>query len=348
MQSNPIPVRASATSPQRATIRAARCRFALLVLALLVVCAQGTAALANDRSSGFLAFFPPASHLHWDGFARIINHSGTSGRAYIRGLDDAGNEHGPVELSLKAHASAHFNSADLEEGNPEKGLSGGLGDGKGDWRLQFESVLDIELLSYVRTRDGFVTAIHELVPVEGMRHHVRFFNPGSNRGQVSRLRLINPAGDRVEVIIEGRDDEGNDAPGGTVRLTLGSMEARTLTAQDLESGGDELVGNLGDGSGKWQLFVSADAPLHVMSLLQSPTGHLANLSGSGRRLENRLSRADRSIVKYLTKPVEQDKSPGLLAAIVETDGVRAVAAAGVRRQGSPEVFTVHDLRVGYG
>ena len=330
------------TCPKRATIRAARCGFAVLVLALVVLCAQGTAALANDRASGFLAFFPPASHPDWEGFARIINHAGNPGTAYITGIDDAGNEHGPVELSLKAHASAHFNSTDLEEGNPDKGFSQGLGDGEGDWRLRFESDLDIELLAYVRSHDGFVTPIHELVPVEGMRQHVRFFNPGSNRAQVSRLRLINRTGDRVEVTIEGRDDEGTDAPGGTVRLTLGSGEARTLTAQDLESGEGELVGRLGDGRGKWQLFVSADRPLHVMSLLRSPTGHLSNLSGGGLRLSNGLSRADRSIVRYLTEPVEQGTSPGLLAAIIDLDGVRAVGSAGVRRQGSPEGFTVHD------
>ena len=198
------------------------------MFAAALMCAQPSAALANDRSSGFLAFFPPASHPHWEGFARIINHSGTSGTAYITGIDDAGNESGPVELSLTAHASAHFNSTDLEGGNPDKGLSRGLGDGEGDWRLQFESDLDIELLPYARTHDGFVTPMHDLVPVEGMRHHVRFFNPGSNRAQVSRLRLINPTGDRNEVTVEGRDDEGNDAPGGTVGLTPAESAVREL------------------------------------------------------------------------------------------------------------------------
>ena len=35
----------------------------------------------------------------------------------------------------------------------------------------------------------------------------------------------------------------------------------------------------GDGSGKWRLFVSADRPIQVMSLLYSrPTGNLTNLS----------------------------------------------------------------------
>ena len=51
-----------------------------------------------------------------------------------------------------------------------------------------------------------------------------------------------------------------------------------LTAQQIEEGGSDFSGRFGDGSGKWQLSVSADRPIQVMSLLQSPTGHLANLS----------------------------------------------------------------------
>ena len=50
-----------------------------------------------------------------------------------------------------------------------------------------------------------------------------------------------------------------------------------MTAQALESG-EGLSGGLGDGAGKWRLKVSADAPIEVMSLLASPTGHLTNLS----------------------------------------------------------------------
>ena len=149
-----------------------------------------------------------------------------------------------------------------------------------DYRPRLSSELDIEALSYIRTEDGFVTAMHQVVPAQGMRHHVRFFNPGSNRSQVSRLRLVNPTGSDAAVTIEGLDDEGEPALSGVVRLTLRSGEARTLTAQALESGATGLDGSLGDGEGKWQLFVSADRALHVMSLLQSPTDHLANLSAT--------------------------------------------------------------------
>ena len=255
-----------------------------LVLVVTVLCTVGMSAAGVAATPLVLAYFLPASGMGPEGFARIINHSDAPGTVEIVGIDDAGVEYGPIELSLEARESVHFNSGDLERGNPEKGLSA-LGDGEGAWLLSLTSELDVELLSYVRTEDGFVTAMHQGVPAMGMRHHVRFFNPGSNDSQVSRLRLVNPTGDEVEVTIEGRDDAGEPAPGGEVRLTLAPGEARTLSARVLESGGEGLDGALGDGAGKWQLFVSADSAMHVMSLLASPTGHLSNLSAPGVRAD---------------------------------------------------------------
>ena len=223
-----------------------------------------------------------ASHPVQQGFIRIINHSGVPGTARITGIDDAGTEYGPIVLQLEPRATRNVNSGDLENGNPAKGLSGGLGVGDGDWRLRVSSTLDIEVLSYVRTEDGFVTTMKQVVPARAMRHHVPFFNPGDNRSQVSSLRLMNSADEHVEVTILGRDDAGEPAPGGSVRITLPAREAHTIDAQELESGGSDLRGQLGAGTGKWQLFVAADRPIQVMNLLRSPTGHLSNLSAPGR------------------------------------------------------------------
>ena len=50
-----------------------------------------------------------------------------------------------------------------------------------------------------------------------------------------------------------------------------------------------------------------------------------------------------NVVKYLTGPVEHGWPPGLLAAVIDEDGVRAIGAAGVRKRGSPEKITVNDL-----
>ena len=247
-----------------------------LIIAVLVL--PGTAIAAKHT----IPLFPSASNVMLSGFARVINHSGRSGTVSIFGIDDAGSERGPIELALAAGAVAHFNSTDLERGNALKGLTGELGEGKGDWRLRLESDLSIQVLPFMRTGDGFVTTMHEVVPTRNRFHYVPFFNPGSNAAQVSRLRIINPNDEEVEITVRGRDDNGDPAPGGAVGLTLGANAARTVSARALEEGNDDLEGSLGDGQGKWQLFVVTNGghyTIDVMNLLASPTGHLANLSG---------------------------------------------------------------------
>ena len=148
--------------------------------------------------------------------------------------------------------------------------------------------MHIKPSAYIRTGDGFITAIHEVVrrTVDGVSsvHHVEIFNPGSNDQQQSRLRVINLTDKSVTVTIDGVDDTGMP-PETTVRLMLPADAARTVTAQDIEIGGDGLEGRFGNGTGKWQLFVTAEGAIAVMSLLQSPTGHLTNLSAAGVKPE---------------------------------------------------------------
>ena len=241
---------------------------------------SGLRGLVGATSEYSLPMFPPASNAVQQGFARIINHSDESGTVAIHGVDDSGMQHGPIALTLGPNAARQFNSDDLENGNPSKGLEDGLGDGEGDWRLTLRTDLDIEPLAYIRTEDGFVTAMYEVVPRTATGYHVPIFNPGSNQSQRSRLRLINPSAAAVNVTITGLDDAGAPPTSGQVSLTIPAGDARTIAARELESGGDDFDGRFGDGAGKWQLFISADGPIYVVSLLESPTGHLANLSGS--------------------------------------------------------------------
>ena len=223
-----------------------------------------------------IALFPSAATTTYQGFVRVTNHSPKQGRVVIHATDDEGRRHGPVTLSLGAHATAPFNSQDLEHGNASKGLSNGVGAGTGDWRLDFGSNLDIEVFGYARTADGFVTTLHELAPRTGDDRTLPFLNPGSNTGQVSRLRLVNTGAVDAEVSVTGVDDQGG-SPGGTVRLSVAPGAARTLTAADLEAG-EATTGALGDGSGKWRLVVESPDAVYALSLLESPTGHLTNLS----------------------------------------------------------------------
>ena len=97
---------------------------------------------------------------------------------------------------------------------------------------------------------------------------------------MSRLRLVNTGLSDTVVRIRGIDSAGASSSG-TVEVTVPAGGARTLGTRALESGGEDITGSLGDGAGKWRLLVEpadAGAPLHVMSLLESRSRHLTNLS----------------------------------------------------------------------
>ena len=266
-----------------------------------------------QRAHG-VPLFPAASHTMREGFVRVINRTDQNGDVAIAAIDDSGWHAPGIMLAIGGNETAHFNSNDLEQGNAGKSLSGGTGSGQGDWRLELTSDLEIEVLAYIRTTDGFLTAMHDVVErgltgraqPESARgspsheHRVAIFNPGRNRNQVSLLRLINPGAEDVEVTITGIDDAGTASAGeggeaGAVRLTLPAGGSTTVSSAALESAQDRgvadadsgnsddggalaLTGELGPGTGKWQLLVTSEQPVVAMSLLMSPTGHLTNLS----------------------------------------------------------------------
>ena len=259
---------------------------ALLSLVFLLV--QSPTAIAQNKHT--LPLFMSSSHQTLQSFVRIINRSDSDGDVTIYAFDDDGERFGPVTLSLEAEATRHFNSDSLRDGDPEKGLDGSIADGEGNWRLELETELDIAPLAYTRPKgEGFLTSTHDVaLSIPGapsssspstMRWHVPIFNPGGNADQQSRLRVVNISGIDTVVEIEGIDDDGT-AGAEVVRFDFPADAALTLSAQELEEGSDDspFDGQLGDGTGKWQLFVSAGRPILLMSLLRSTSGHMTNLS----------------------------------------------------------------------
>ncbi len=89
--------------------------------------------------------------------------------------------------------------------------------------------------------------------------------------------MVNPGVRPAHVSVAGVDDAGG-SPGEVVRITVASGESRTITAGQFEAGDWGLRGAMGDGTGKWRLMVDSDQPVVLMNLLESPTGHLTNLS----------------------------------------------------------------------
>ena len=80
-----------------------------------------------------------------------------------------------------------------------------MGHGHGHWRLEVAREADLDVLAYIRTADGFVTSVHDTMPLTSGAYEAPI-NPGSNRAQVSVLRIVNPDTDQAWVSITGVDD----------------------------------------------------------------------------------------------------------------------------------------------
>ncbi len=228
-----------------------------------------------------LPLITEADNRRQQGFVRVINASTRSGVVRIDAVDDMGRRFGPAALSLAAGQSRNFNSRDLERGNASVGVHGGVGSGTGNWRVELRADFDIQARAYIRTPDGFLTAMHSVsaeTSPGSQRYHVPFFNPGSNTSLRSLLRVVNPSTATANVTISGIDAEGNAAPRGDVRFNLLGGRAVLLSAQGLEQGVTGARGRFGTGQGKWQLYVSSNQPLLVMGLMLTRSDHLSNLS----------------------------------------------------------------------
>ncbi|MCZ0943627.1 MAG: leucine-rich repeat domain-containing protein [Gammaproteobacteria bacterium] len=290
---------------------------------------------ASDHNGGEVALFRSAGHPTQQSFARVINWSDAPIRVEFAAFDDDGTELGTFPVSVPASGGRHFNSDDAA-------MWLGLSGDSGDLRLRvvgfYERYGDgeLEVLNYMRTKDGFLTGLNDTPdPLswtggpknsrgyehEGSQYHyLPFLNPGANRRQRSQLRIVNHADydwGTANLSIVAVDHEGVSR-GGVVRMTLPAGTSRTLTSEDLESGGSGFDGYLGSGKGKWRLYVFPDdgAWVTVMSLLESPTGHLTNLTATS------------SPYTYSTKPVPPPTipDPQLRAVVAEALGKPADAA----------------------
>ena len=148
--------------------------------------------------------------------------------------------------------------------------------GIGAWRLQLRSSLDFEVLSYVRTR----TVSSPACTISSPQNRTAIgagLQPGQQSQSIEQVAGRQCRFAAADVSITGIDDDG-ESPGEVVKVSIPSGAARLLTAAQLENGDSGLRGALGDGEGKWRLLVNSEQPVVVMNLLESPTGHLTNLS----------------------------------------------------------------------
>ena len=211
------------------------------------------------------------------GLVRAVNRSAALAEVSIDAFDATDRAYERLELTLAGEASGQFDSSDLERGNAEKGLTGSTGPGEGDWWLELSSAADIELVSYVDTASGPLSALRGTAGMEtesGMRYEALLW------GESGEVRLLNAGGAPASVRLSGTDDAGSS--GGAVELTLAPWSARTLTATALAEGEAGMLGALGAGSGSWRLRLEADRELDVLSLVRGYGGMLSDVSRRGR------------------------------------------------------------------
>ena len=233
-------------------------------------------------------YFLSSSHPSGEGFLRIVNWSRESASLTIRAIDETGTVGDVVTLDVPNGQARHVNSTDLEFGNSDKGLVGSAGTGTGDWRVEVVSNrLSVEVHSFVRTLDGFLTSMGEIPSAYTLssQPNLLFFdlpivNPARNTKQISKLRITNHEDQQIPVALLGFDGVGRSS-GCTVRVPAGATEI--FDATQLEGGsvcrGQGETG-FGAGEGKWYLIaaVNDEHRITVVNVMESPTGHLSNLS----------------------------------------------------------------------
>ncbi len=308
-----------------------------------------------SRGSGGVhrvSLFPSASDGEGRrGEVRVVNRSPGSAEVSIDAFDATDRAYERLRLSLGGESSEQFDSMDLEQGNESKGLTGSTGSGEGDWWLELTSASDIEVLSYVDTAAGPLSALRGAAGVEtatGMRHEAVLLS-----GAAGELRLLNPGGAAVEVRVTGTDDAGSS--GGQVELTLAPWASRTLTATGLAEGSG-VRGALGSGTGGWRLILESDGEIDVLSLVRGTGGMLSDVSRRGRpagappRTEVIDATASEADLRVVVSASEVDLSPGEafeLTATVGNVGDRRASATTLRyRRSADAAITTGDTEVG--
>ena len=223
----------------------------------------------------------PASNKNQQTFLRFVNPSNESVQVELYGIDDNGvaSRRPPISFILSNGESKQMTAQDLENGNPSKGIKGSICNGDGKWQITARSRKSIQMMGFIRAKNGFLTGLTDVVPTTAGSNNVYFANPASTSKQQTFLRIVNNSPSAGTVVITAIDNLGVPALG-KVSFDLVANSSKQMTSKDLEDGNASkgLTGKFGDGTGKWRLTISSSLDLSSQSLIRTPDGFLTNLS----------------------------------------------------------------------
>lgn len=102
----------------------------------------------------------PAGNDMQQTFVRVVNADAVPALVRLRPTDDTGRPGGEVSIVIAPGAAVQVNSADLETGNPDKGLAGAFGRGTGKWRVALIADAKVRAQTFVRnTQTGTLGAL---------------------------------------------------------------------------------------------------------------------------------------------------------------------------------------------
>ena len=249
---------------------------------------HGVARTTADDSGNavhHVSLFQPAGDGVHQSRLRLINLSDVDVAVTIRGVDDAGHPAADtVRLTLPAGQVRTLTAQHLE--TPDSALesvSGGLGDGDGNWRLSVVADGDIAVMNLLLGSD--TVANFSASRSMGPFHDIPFV-PASNGSWGGYVRIINHSDESGDVVITGIDEAGNRR--GPITLSIGPGESVHLSSRELATGNSAkgLSAGLGDEETNWRLTLESELELEPFAYIRSADGFARSMHEVVRTTRN--------------------------------------------------------------
>ena len=255
------------------------------------------------------------------GRLRVINPASKVARALIEGVDGGGNA-ATVAVEVPAGTVRDFDAAALEAGTGTGVVSGGLGQGAGEWRLRVTSYDGVHVLNLASSAAQLtnLSAMPLMADASKPQHLPLIPAAEWPVGRSGFLRFVNYSAEAGSVEVRAFDHDGRARD--PVTLVIGAGSAVRLTPADLAQGSAAKGLPKGVGEGAWRLELRSSSDVYAGSYMRS--GESAPLVAM-HSLAPRLSSGDSDVVFF--NPASSELTSRLRLVNVGTASARVAITA---------------------